>query len=302
MEKRIVRIRNTEIGSGLPKICVPLVAANAQELMAALKTLKQEEAAWRANASAGETAAKTVDGAVEIPASEPVAIDSGASAVGISGNALYDLVEWRADFYEGIEQRGVREEALRMIRDSIGERPLLFTFRTAAEGGNRLISDEDYFALNEAAAKSGLTDMVDIEVNRDEDRAKELAVKLRGLGVYALGSYHDFEKTPPFQEMVDRLCRMQELGMDITKLAVMPLERRDVLELLRAAEHMETVCGDRPCVTMSMGRLGVLSRFAGGLTGSAITFGTAGKASAPGQTTAAQLRRFLSETLDSCEQ
>ena len=44
---------------------------------------------------------------------------------------------------------------------------------------------------------------------------------------------------------------------------------------------------------MSMGHLGVVSRICGQVFGSAITFGTAGKASAPGQLPANGLSIFL---------
>ena len=81
--------------------------------------------------------------------------------------------------------------------------------------------------------------------------------------------------------------------MDITKLAVMPKCRRDVLRLLEAAVEMEEEKGDRPCITMSMGNLGMISRIAGSLTGSALTFGTAGRASAPGQFSAKEAAEFL---------
>lgn len=49
----------------------------------------------------------------------------------------------------------------------------------------------------------------------------------------------------------------------------------------------------QPVVTMSMGARGVISRLSGGLTGSAITFGAAAEASAPGQLPAGKLREIL---------
>lgn len=205
----------------------------------------------------------------------------------------FDLVEWRADFYRDVENQEVRRRAFEKIRKSIGERPLLFTFRTFAEGGNREISSAAYFALNRAVGESRQADLVDIEIDRDEKEAAALGELLHRAGVYALGSNHDFEKTPETGEMVRRLCRMQELNMDITKLAVMPKCRRDVLRLLEAAVEMEENKGDRPCITMSMGNLGMISRIAGSLTGSAITFGTVGRASAPGQFSAKEAAEFL---------
>ena len=49
----------------------------------------------------------------------------------------------------------------------------------------------------------------------------------------------------------------------------------------------------RPLITMSMTATGVVSRLAGGTFGSCATFGTVGKASAPGQIPVAQLRAAL---------
>ncbi len=255
MEKKIVTIRNMQIGAGKPKICIPLVAANKEELSAALE---------RADKSP------------------------------------YDLVEWRADFYNAVDNAKVCREALGMIRDKIGEKPLLFTFRTAAEGGNRAIEDEDYFALNAMAAGSGLADIVDVEIARKEELVRRTISFIHEQNVVILGSNHDFEKTPPAEEIVRRLIHMQELGADITKIAVMPQKKQDVLDLIRAAVQMEEVYGDRPCVTMSMGKTGVISRICGSFSGSSITFGMAGTASAPGQIPAedlAQILRILSQSI-----
>jgi 3-dehydroquinate dehydratase-1 len=45
---------------------------------------------------------------------------------------------------------------------------------------------------------------------------------------------------------------------------------------------------------MSMGKLGAVSRFTGSVFGSALTFGTVGKSSAPGQIPAVKLKELLS--------
>ncbi|MBQ2401487.1 MAG: type I 3-dehydroquinate dehydratase, partial [Lachnospiraceae bacterium] len=108
-----------------------------------------------------------------------------------------------------------------------------------------------------------------------------------------VASKHDFTKTPPEAELVADLCRMQDLGADIVKYAVMPNSERDVLTLLSATVTMKEQHRDTPVITMSMGRLGVISRVCGSFTGSAVTFGTAGQASAPGQLPADRLKSFL---------
>ena len=88
---------------------------------------------------------------------------------------------------------------------------------------------------------------------------------------------------------------MQKCGVDITKAAVMPKSEADVLTLLGASVEMKQNYADRPFITMSMGRLGAVSRLAGSLTGSAVTFATAGQASAPGQLAAAQIAGVLAQ-------
>ena len=76
---------------------------------------------------------------------------------------------------------------------------------------------------------------------------------------------------------------MQAMDADIPKIAVMPRNKKDVLTLLSATEEMATDYADRPIITMSMAGTGVISRLCGEVFGSALTFGAAGKASAPGQ-------------------
>ena len=90
-------------------------------------------------------------------------------------------------------------------------------------------------------------------------------------------------KTPEKSDIINRLCKMQNMGADIPKIAVMPQSKRDVLVLLAATEEMVTEYADRPIITMSMAGTGVISRLCGEVFGSSMTFGAATKASAPGQ-------------------
>ena len=107
-----------------------------------------------------------------------------------------------------------------------------------------------------------------------------------------IGSSHDFSNTPAKDEMVSRLMMIEREGADIAKLAVMPKDREDVLALLNACSIAQT-CMDIPFIAISMGKLGMISRFSGELLGSCITFGAGTKASAPGQIAAGKLREIL---------
>ena len=76
---------------------------------------------------------------------------------------------------------------------------------------------------------------------------------------------------------------MQELGADIPKIAVMPTCRRDVLTLLCATEeNVYRTCRSSDHHNV-YGRNRLISRLCGEVFGSALTFGAAKKASAPGQ-------------------
>lgn len=90
-------------------------------------------------------------------------------------------------------------------------------------------------------------------------------------------SNHDFDKTPSFDEITGRLIGMKKLGADVAKLACMPNSAKDVLTLLSATEAVKSQYPDEPIITMSMGKLGAISRISGEIFGSALTFSSAKK-------------------------
>lgn len=245
-----VIVRNVEIGTGIPKICVPIVGVNKTEIIEAARK----------------------------------AFNAGA-----------DIVEWRVDWYEAAKDVVQVEGVLSELREILGELPLLFTFRTANEGGQKEISLTDYAELIQNAVKTGFVDLVDVEIFI-EDQPEIILDIIRSAqrnGVKVIGSNHHFDRTPDRIDIVARLCRMQNAGVDIAKIAVMPNNKKDVLTLLAATEEMVSEHARIPVVTMSMAGLGSISRLSGELFGSAITFGTVGQASAPGQMAADELRTVL---------
>ncbi len=258
----VITIRNMRLGEGLPKICVPLTETDLDSLV--------------------------------------------RSARNLSGTA-FDFVEWRADFFDGLTNGSARFEVLKALRDELGDIPVLFTIRTREEGGQADLSVRQYEEINRSVIESGLADMVDVELTKGDDVMKSLCASAQNSvvrdstnpsadhpsTVKIVASKHDFNQTPAESEIVDSLCRMQELGADVVKYAVMPTCERDVLTLLSASVIMKEQHHSTPFITMSMGRLGVVSRVCGSLSGSAVTFGTVGNASAPGQLPADLLKLFL---------
>lgn len=244
---KTVAIRNLILGEGIPKICVPIVGSNKEEIIKA---------------------------AYAIVRCKP------------------DMAEWRADYLPEVCAFAQTEEIMKNVREILGDIPLLFTFRTAEEGGEQAITKEDYASLYKKVIRSGLADVIDVELFLGEAFVTELTGFAHENNIKVIASNHDFVKTPEKEELVRRLSAMQKLGADIAKIAVMPSDKKDVLTLLEATN--EAACAGRgPVITMSMGGCGMVSRLLGEAFGSALTFAMAGRASAPGQIPIEELREIL---------
>lgn len=240
-------IRGLSIGSGLPKICVPLTSITTEELLA--------EAAL-------------------------------AKAAGA------DLVEWRADCFGHVTEAATVTACLTALRETLGDLPLLFTFRTAKEGGNRTLDTREYIWLNRLAASTGTVDLLDVELFSGTETVQGVIRFAHSHDLAVIVSNHDFQRTPPKEELLSRLAQMRALGGDIPKIAVTPNQFSDVLTLLSASEEYAATA-DCPIITISMKELGAISRVAGIHSGSAVTFGITGAASAPGQMAVGELRQII---------
>lgn len=242
-----VKVKHVEIGSGLPKICVPLTGKDRPALL--------EEA----------SRAKT---------------------------ATPDLVEWRADFYENLNREEDLLETLKEIREELGEIPMIFTIRTALEGGKAELTGEEYRTCIMEAAESGCAEVVDIEVFSVEN-ADELIECIHKTGAKVIASTHDFQKTDDSEILKKRFLSMDATGADILKMAVMPAEFDDVASLMQVTNEVVEEYTEKPVISMAMGNLGSISRIAGENFGSSVTFATIGAASAPGQFPIEELRMMM---------
>ena len=175
----------------------------------------------------------------------------------------------------------------------MGDTPLLCTFRTDKEGGVHPMSTEKYAELNKAVAATGNADIIDVEIFTGDDIVREMIDAIHASGAKVIASNHDFDKTPAKSDLIYRLRKMQDMGADIPKMAVMPQTKKDVLTLLSATEEMASDYADRPIITMSMAGLGSISRIACEAFGSCLTFGSGARASAPGQIGAEKLHQAL---------
>lgn len=204
-----------------------------------------------------------------------------------------DLIEWRVDFFGAIGDTARVVALGREIRARAGTIPIIFTRRSTREGGTPIAIGEDaVFALYDAVARSGTVDLVDVELSSEPRHwavARDLA---QATGVRMIGSFHDFQATPPKADLVAKFAAMAEGGADVAKVAVMPRHLRDVLTLLDATlEARESL--ELPVISMSMGGYGALSRLFGFMFGSTVSFAVGDKPSAPGQVPIADLHAVV---------
>lgn len=240
------------------------------------------------NVTLGEGAPKII---VSLMAKDIAAVKSEALAY---RSADFDILEWRGDHFTAIADTAAALDALRELHAVFPDKPILFTFRSKKEGGEQEIAPEAYIALNIAMAESGLVDAIDLELFTGDALVSQTIARAHAKGVKVIMSNHDFHKTPAKEEIVKRLTKMQELGADVPKIALMPESKADVLTVLAATLEVSEKIADRPIITMSMSKTGVISRLAGEVFGSAATFGAVQKASAPGQISVTDLRTVLS--------
>lgn len=205
-----------------------------------------------------------------------------------------DVIEWRVDFFKDVTNIDKVKEALEAIRKVLANTPIVFTFRSAKEGGQKEVESSFYFELNKLIAQTKLVEVIDVELFNDEKDVKELVEVAHVANVAVIISNHDFHKTPEKEEIISRLRKAQELGADLPKIAVMPMCAKDVITLLDATRIMNEEYAKVPIITMSMAGQGVISRLSGEVFGSALTFGAAKKASAPGQISVVDLRGVIS--------
>lgn len=204
----------------------------------------------------------------------------------------FDIVELRLDYFEGLEDYTRLKDLVGLIKNRLNK-PLILTLRTKNEGGNVDPSEATYFGLLEKIIEDRLAEAIDIEYMRKQERVVRLVDLAKDKGLTSILSNHDFNSTPAREEIVTRLEAMIGMGADVAKIALMPTCPEDVLSLLGASGQVKAKYPDQALICISMGQMGMISRLAGQIFGSDMTFASGIEASAPGQISAKNLRRVL---------
>ena len=193
-----------------------------------------------------------------------------------------DIIEWRVDAFSDYLNFNEVRDVLQTVAPHLSEKIFLYTFRTKLQGGFGDVTAEQLDDIHDIGAESKVVDLLDLEFFAEEFPVIKI-LSLQEKGVKIVASHHDFEETPERDVMKMLLERMCAGNADIVKIAVMPQDEEDVLSLLAVTNEFYKENPDTPIISMSMGKLGMMSRLCGEIFGSCVTFAANKETSAPGQ-------------------
>ncbi|WP_061992935.1 type I 3-dehydroquinate dehydratase, partial [Fructobacillus ficulneus] len=172
-----------------------------------------------------------------------------------------DLIEWRLDFLNPWPDSEELADLAQGLWADLPGLPIIATFRTQAEGGQRALSNADYQDLLLNLCQLPV-DIIDLEINHDKDLVDQVIATAHTNGKKIIASFHNFQETPANDDLTVTFRNMADAQADIAKIAVMPQTEADVLRLMTVSQASQANL-PIPVVSMAMGPLGQLSRIAG---------------------------------------
>jgi 3-dehydroquinate dehydratase type I len=147
--------------------------------------------------------------------------------------------------------------------------------------------DNERMALLETAIMSGAA-YVDIELEMPGNMKESLNRLAKEKGCKVIISYHNFEKTPEFPELMNIIKRCSDAGADTIKVACMVNNPEDSANLMHLYSKVKNI------ISFGMGVDGLITRLAAPLLGAEFTYAAADNASktGPGQVTVREMKSF----------
>lgn len=192
-----------------------------------------------------------------------------------------DIIEWRADV---LSKDDILHVAPAIFEKFVGFE-IIFTLRTNKEGGNIILSDDEYISIIKDINALYQPEYIDFEYFSYRNVFDKM-LEFPNL----ILSYHNFVETP--ENLMEVFSELTAVSPRVVKIAVMPKNEQDVLDLMNYTRGFKTLNPEQTYVTMSMGKLGQLTRMSGTLTGSDWTFASLDEASAPGQISLSNMKKI----------
>jgi len=203
-----------------------------------------------------------------------------------------DYIEFRLDYIDDISNltSGFLKKLVELSKDA-GTK-IIFTLRSLAEGGQMDISEQNKLKIIADAIVAG-PDYIDVEMSSSDTLIREAVSLAIQNSVKVIFSYHDFNKTPSYDEARTIISEFEERLTQ--KLSIGAITTRDFpYKLIFTAQSFEdNLIPIRLCQVISemrkniisfcMGELGIFSRVSCVKYGSFFTFSSLGDKTAPGQ-------------------
>ncbi len=204
----------------------------------------------------------------DVPLAEALRPLTGLREKGLAG------IEVRADLFR------TAEEAIGAIRQVPPSLPVLFTLRSAAQGGKFLGDDAERVQVYRGALGAGAA-WVDAEWGSDAVRE---AVRER---LPLIVSHHDFAGMPPREDLDVMTREMSALGSLAIKVVPTARDLTGALQTLHWVDGWRS--GTPRRIGFAMGDGGFLTRVLALSRGSPLTYASLGKPVAPGQVSVREL-------------
>ena len=188
---------------------------------------------------------------------------------------------WRADFLDKNEILTVAPA----VFEKFAGREILFTLRTRGEGGQIDLTSEEYLAIIQDIQSIYHPDYIDFEFYSHREVFEQM-LEFSNLVL----SYHNFQETP--ENMMEILSELTSLSPKLVKVSVMAHNEQEVLDLMNYTRGFKTLNPEQDYVTISMGKVGKISRLTADLTCSSWSYASVGEESAPGQIPLENMRRI----------
>ena len=214
-----------------------------------------------------------------------------------------EFVELRFDYIEDIQQ--ITPIFVKSLLDLIkSQTKIIFTFRDFSEGGQIELGKSERLKIIQLLIEAH-PQYYDIEMINDRETLQSVINMARENDVKLIYSFHDFEKTPSYDEGVNLIEKFKEELVNNYAVDFISI-KKIIFKLIFTAQRFEDnlipmkICKDlleknkdKNVISFCMGELGIFSRIMCLIAGSFLTYASLEERTAPGQINIRKMREIL---------
>ena len=213
-----------------------------------------------------------------------------------------EFVELRFDYIEDIQQ--ITPTLLKNLLDLIeSQTKAIFTFRDFSEGGQIELGKSERLKVIQLLIEAH-PQYYDIEMKNDRETLQSVINMARENNVKLIYSFHDFEKTPTYDEGVKLIEKFKEDLLNNYMVDFLSI-KEVIFKMIFTAQKFEDnlipmkICRDvleknksKSVISFCMGELGIFSRVLSVKVGSFLTYASLEERTAPGQINIKKIREI----------